>query len=126
MFFTHLFYSEKENILFYIAGYVDNSCNVDEIIKMLQKNKAKFIKLGGEDFIAWVKENNPAAAKVIQADIDNRTGFTIITNIPEPDPRSIQSSCPWKTDRKRRPKNHPDPALPQTPPRSTVAVVDAL
>ena len=53
---THdLFYSEKENILFYVAGYIDNFNDVDKIIEMLQDHKAEFIKLGGEGKI-YTKE----------------------------------------------------------------------
>lgn len=40
-----LFYSQKENILFYVAGYTDNSDNVQKIIAMLQEKSAQFIGL---------------------------------------------------------------------------------
>jgi hypothetical protein len=33
----NLFYSKSEGILFYVAGYTDNSDNVLEIIEMLKK-----------------------------------------------------------------------------------------
>lgn len=38
-----LFYSGKEKILFYIAGYTDNSFNVKEIISVLENNRNYFL-----------------------------------------------------------------------------------
>lgn len=42
----NLFYSESENLLFWVAGYRDNSLNVDDIISMLKENKNEFLKMG--------------------------------------------------------------------------------
>lgn len=38
----NLFYSKQEKTLFWIAGYTDNSLNVDEIIKMLSIESKRF------------------------------------------------------------------------------------
>ncbi len=38
-----LFYSPTEKRLFWIAGYTDNSCNVKEIISVLQNNTNFFL-----------------------------------------------------------------------------------
>lgn len=45
----HLFYSHDEKITFWVAGYTDNSLQVDDIIEMLIKFKAEFIELCGEE-----------------------------------------------------------------------------
>jgi hypothetical protein len=58
--------------------------NLNKRIDRLEKDSASSI----EEAMAWVEENNPAAAKVIRAELDNSTDFTIITNIPEPNPPS--------------------------------------
>lgn len=44
-----LFYSEKEKICFWIAGYTDNSCNVSEFIKMLEDNRLIFARAIGKE-----------------------------------------------------------------------------
>lgn len=41
----NLFYSQKEKILFWVAGYTDNSSNVKEIISMLESNAKKLADL---------------------------------------------------------------------------------
>lgn len=42
-----LYYSPTENIIFGIAGYTDNSSNVQEIIKMLEENRLEFCQKAG-------------------------------------------------------------------------------
>ncbi len=38
-----LFYSISEKSLFWIAGYTDNSCNVREIVSVLENNRRHFV-----------------------------------------------------------------------------------
>ena len=40
----NVLYSNKENIVFYIPGYVDTCC-VNEMIKVLEKGKQEIIKI---------------------------------------------------------------------------------
>lgn len=44
----NLFYSPSEHILFYIAGYIDNSSKVGEIISTLNTSAKKLANLIGE------------------------------------------------------------------------------
>lgn len=41
-----LFYSETEKILFWVAGYTDNSVYVNTIIETLKNNREHFKRLG--------------------------------------------------------------------------------
>lgn len=42
-----LFYSKKEQIAFWVAGYTDNSLNANDQIEMLKKHTSKFAEVTG-------------------------------------------------------------------------------
>lgn len=46
-----LFYSKDEKTLFWVAGYTDNSQNVNEIISTLQNLRDHFKRIGGRGVI---------------------------------------------------------------------------